>query len=243
MSNKKAFYTSEREIKRSKYFASSAVNDGSTDILLEMIGSKIAALGSVPYEVLDLGTGNGYLLREVARRWSSAGSGRYRGIDSSSDMIDAARHDTQGGLLQFDTMDNTHTSFADNQFDFVIAKAVSNVSVSEVLRVLKPEAWFLYKEYGPGKGLVEILDDGHTSHTGDGMIEIMKQCGFSYLEIHKYHVPLVREKRDVYSLIDTMRILPSDLTVADVHARIERFFGKKNKKTIHSDSYIIVGRK
>ena len=53
--------------------------------------SRVAA--EDPVEVVDLGCGPGNLTRLLAARWPSA---RVRGVDSSPEMIDAARRDVPG---------------------------------------------------------------------------------------------------------------------------------------------------
>lgn len=249
MSDSGKFYNSDREGKRAAYFKKYSTNDGTTDLLIDIISDKIAQRGKDMLSILDLGTGNGFLLREVVKKQGTviADGNFYIGIDSSADMIALAEQQDASGLLHFKVMDNTATTFADNQFDFIIAKAVSNIDEQEVARILKPGGWFIYKEYGPGKGLVELLapvrSSVSTQRSGVDILTVLQDLDFRFVELRQFSVAIPRTKSDVEALLHTMRILPEGLTMESVLAKVAKYYAKNDSLLIHSDPFIILGQK
>jgi SAM-dependent methyltransferase len=160
-------------------------------------------------------------------------------------MIEIAKSYSDAGAIDFIEMNNSNTEFQNDYFDIIIAKAVSNISTNEVCRILKTGGWFIYKEYGPGKGIVEIMATIRKQkfHSGDRIVEEMKQVGFGNIELRKFHIPLSRTRDEVRAIADTMRILPHGVTRGKVTMAIDEYYGGKSWKTIHSDPYLIIGQK
>jgi SAM-dependent methyltransferase len=67
-------------------------------------------------QVLDLGTGNGYYLERIASHFPEK---RYRGIDTSPEMIALAHQLTLDGRIEFETRDVFEET---GQYDFVIMR-------------------------------------------------------------------------------------------------------------------------
>lgn len=244
MSNSGSYYGVKRELKRADFFKSFSTNDNVTEYMLRIIDEKIET--SNPLRILDLGTGNGYLIREVEKRnKSKLNSTELIGIDSSSEMVEIAQNNKPRTKVNFFVMDNNHLQFEDNSFDLVIAKAVSNVSISEVYRILNNDGWFVYKEYGPGKGIVEVMKNMKklAIHSGDKLVNSMETVGFKRIELMKFYIPLLRSFDELNAIIDTMRILPNKITRPEAHKIVDVYFGGRDVSIIHSDPYLVVGQK
>ncbi len=91
--------------------------------------------------VLDLGCGNGYLLREIVRQHSNA---RVAGIDFSRALLSNARTHVPSGSFCLGDL-NTSLPFADASYDLVILSEVyehllqPRGLLDEIHRVVKPE--------------------------------------------------------------------------------------------------------
>ncbi len=244
MSNSGKYYGLKRENKRLSFFKAYTNNDNVTNEMLDIIEKKITE--TQPISILDLGTGNGYLIREVLRRNKNAlKSSTLIGIDSSSVMIEIANNYLDAEAIEFIEMDNNRTKFQNDYFDIIIAKAVSNISTTEVYRILKTGGWFIYKEYGPGRGIVEIMTSMRKRrvHSGDRIVDDMKRMGFGNIELRKFYIPLSRTRDEVRAITDTMRILPYGITRDKVTRAIDEYYREKSWKIIHSDPYLIIGQK
>ena len=244
MSDNGKYYGLKREDKRSDFFKSFPNSDKITDKMLYIIDKKISEIK--PTEILDLGTGNGFLIREVYKRNRDVlKSSKLIGIDSSSQMIEIAKRLDKKSPIEFTIMDNNATNFPDSHFDLIIAKAVSNISVPEVYRILKNGGWFIYKEYGSGKGIVELMEimKGKSSHSGNSIIKQMEEIDFSSFELRNYYIPLLKSIEEAHAVIDTMRILPKKTSHKDAHKNIDKYYDSDKSKVIHSDPYLIIGQK
>lgn len=245
MSDSSAYYSEEVLRKRDMFFHAAQNNDGITNVLINMIVDTIK-IYKKDISILDLGTGNGYLISEVYKRTSNG----HRqlsliGIDASQKMIDAASIRNKNLPIVFKKMDNNYLKFKDATFDIVIAKAVSNLSCPEIIRVLKQGGWFIYKEYDKGRGLVEIMEQIPNICTSSGLdiYKDLKINNLRYLEIRKYFIPILRNIDEVVSILDTMRILPENLSKDAIKELVKTLYKGKKWKKIHSDPYIIIAQK
>jgi ubiquinone/menaquinone biosynthesis C-methylase UbiE len=97
-------------------------------------------------DVLDLGCGNGYLSRRLARN-----DAKITAVDSSKRMIEnAKRHDPGNSLrINYSQFDANHLEFAANSFDLVFANMSlmdiedADGAISEVGRVLRSGGRFV----------------------------------------------------------------------------------------------------
>ena len=121
--------------------------------LYKRVIADLAALGLVEGKVLDVGTGPGTLVRELARRLPGL---RVYGIDLSEDMIGLARAHARREQLeervQFASGDVAHLPYPDQSFDVVVS-TISMHHWSELAQPLRE----LYRVLRPG-GRVWIYD-------------------------------------------------------------------------------------
>jgi len=106
--------------------------------------------------LLDVGTGNGYVISELLKRKLLPVISPW-GIDFSQNMIDKARKNL-GGNASLVLGDNFDLPFAENSFDIVTAKNVTRISFEEIFKVLKEEGYFVFREYGPKRGMGGVVD-------------------------------------------------------------------------------------
>ncbi len=121
--------------------------------LYQRVIADLAALGLTEANVLDLGTGPGTLVRELARNLPGL---QVYGIDLSEDMIGLARgHARREHLeerVQFASGDVAHLPYPDQSFDVVVS-TISMHHWSELVQPLRE----LYRVLRPG-GRVWIYD-------------------------------------------------------------------------------------
>jgi len=115
-------------------------------LLLELIGDPTGL------DVLDVGCGDGMLMRSLARRGA-----RMVGLDSDPRMLRAAagRVDSLTGPMRFARARAQALPFADDSFDRVVAVAVlcfvsdADRAIHEMARVLRPAGRLVLGELGP----------------------------------------------------------------------------------------------
>lgn len=105
----------------------------------------LAAIGNCEgLDVLDVGCGEGYMARELAKR----GAAQVRGIDKLADLVAAAQA-ASDPALQFQEGDAAELPFEAGVFDLVLANHLLNdlqdiqTPISEFARVLKPGGQFV----------------------------------------------------------------------------------------------------
>jgi ubiquinone/menaquinone biosynthesis C-methylase UbiE len=113
--------------------------------LYQRVVTDLAALGLAQGKVLDVGTGPGTLVRELARQLPGL---QVYGIDLSEDMIGLARsHARRENLeerVQFASGDVAHLPYPDQSFDVVVSTismhhwAELEQPLCELYRVLRP---------------------------------------------------------------------------------------------------------
>ncbi|HRN97047.1 MAG TPA: class I SAM-dependent methyltransferase [Candidatus Saccharibacteria bacterium] len=246
MSKNNLFYNAKTSEKRDHFFEHQHTNDGVTEIMLHEI-DKIINKHDIT-SILDLGTGNGYLIAETMRRNYSVIATGYKliGIDSSLSMLKSARTYSKGLGIKFKQMDNHNLQFKNETFDLIMAKAVSDVSISEIFDKLKTGGWFIYKEYGPGRGMVEItnlLSDKPDNDSAEEKVIQMRSLGFSHTELRKYYIPLERNEEEMQTIIEVMRVLPKGISKTNARKIVKDYFKGEIWKKISSDPYLIIGRK
>ena len=141
-------------------------------------------------KVLDIGFGNGYLLRYLFRKTKSD----LYGIDISEDMLKLAakknREAEKQGKLNLQLGDCCDLSYADNTF-----AAVTSINtiyfwrdtvncLSEILRVLKPGGSFFNVVYT--KEFLDSLaytEKGFKKFEPGQLVELGKQAGFGSIQV------------------------------------------------------------
>ena len=87
--------------------------------------------------ILDLGTGNGYILREIQKRYPD----KYLliGIDNSPEMLAKAKSFSVG--IDYKLADNYHLPFGDDYFSTITAKNVTRFSSESLKEIPSFLSW------------------------------------------------------------------------------------------------------
>jgi len=140
---KPAFYDKEKAQSREDFFRDNALTASYVnDFFFELIHEGV----SVGAKILDIGTGNAFILEQLASRHPKRYGGLY-GIDLSPEMLEKARERISGLDIQLFLGDNMDLPFQEEFFDAVTAKNVTNFSESEVYRAM-PEARAIIHTHG-----------------------------------------------------------------------------------------------
>lgn len=213
---------------------------GSSD-MNELFVKKIMENIEKGSKVLDIGTGNGFVLRILQKKIDFDVG--LVGMDNSPQMIEECKK-LQG--VEAILASNYAIPFPAESFDIVTAKNVTRFSAKEIFRVLKPNGKFIFREYGKGKGLCEIseLFAERLIRARDCSYYVRKLslAGFLKFSIEKFEITRVYE--NIQDVIDIMNSFPyiKDFSVEDEDVVREYFQGKVNC-TITSDPFIIIGGK
>jgi len=235
-----AFYDKEKVQSREGFFRDNAKTSYSiNDLFFGLIYEKVPA-GA---RILDIGTGNAFILEQLAKRYPS----RYGlwGIDISPEMLEKARERSSGLDIYLVLGDNVNLPFQSDFFDAVIAKNVTNFSEPEVYRVLKTPGKFFFREYGTGKGLKEIADIFRErlirSRDSSFYIQRLKSSGFRDISLRELDI---KREYSFEELLQVMQMFPFlDHVGEEDRKKIKSYFGDKDKAQITSDQIIIVGEK
>lgn len=193
--------------------------------------------------ILDIGTGNGYVLSELLNRFPKYSLNLF-GVDNSSIMVDQARR-LLGGKALIYLGDNSKLPGKDDSFDLVTAKNVTSICIPEIRRVLHEKGYFIFREYGSGKGLVEVSalfpkERLIRSRNLDYYIYRLKEnyFGIEIAEQHKIKRNYTPEK-----LIEVVKSFPfiRSFSEKDKKEILNRF--NRPLEEITSDPLIIVARR
>jgi ubiquinone/menaquinone biosynthesis C-methylase UbiE len=193
------------------------------------------------YKVLDIGTGNGFVLEELERRNKGGGLELY-GIDNSSEMVELASS-RLGDKADIIRGDINHLPFRDESFEVVTAKNVTRINMNEVHRILKHNGVLVFREYGGGKGLCEVtkLFPGRVirSHEPDYYKRKAEDAGLSVIRFKKYYFK--RKYNSPEEIVAIARSFPliRDFSEEDAKLIIETC----RDATISSDPFIMVCKK
>jgi len=127
------------------------------------IAEDIALAAPEHGAVLDIGTGPGVLLGEIARERADL---RVTGVDLSVDMIAAAERNIRGfeGRVHARVANVTELPFADDAFDLIVTTFSLHhwddvdAAVAELARVLRPGGGIYVYDFG--RAPFDRLDDG-----------------------------------------------------------------------------------
>lgn len=192
-------------------------------------------------KILDIGTGNGFVLKQIQE--NSDIESTLTGVDNSSEMVITARENL-GKIATILEGDNNNLPFADNSFDIVTAKNVTQYNSYELYRVLKDRGYFVFREYGPNKGMVEIANLFKDRLIRSRQIEYystkLEESGFEIVSIEQYEV--FRKYQSVQEIINITKSFPfiEDYSEKDEETIREYLNGNCN---ITSDPFILVAKK
>ncbi len=202
---------------------------------------KIISFMSEDCKILDIGTGNGFVLKQIQERSNIRST--LIGVDNSDEMLINARENL-GENVTILKGDNNNLPFADNLFDIVTAKNVTRYNSDELYRVLKDNGYFIFREYGPCKGLVEIANLFKDRLIRSRQVEYystkLKKSGFEIISVEQYQVHRVYQSAQ--EIINITKSFPfiEDYSEKDEEKIREKLNG--NCK-ITSDPFILVAKK
>ena len=191
--------------------------------------------------ILDIGTGNGFVLSEIYRRKPDLKLSLC-GIDNSEEMVSIAQKNLNA-KAQILRSDANRLPFNERNFDLVTAKNVTRINAEEIYRVLKPGGVFVFREYGLGKGLCEItsLFPGRIIRQRNPLFYVnsLSEAGLSVLSLKSYTI--TRDYGSVKNLITIVKSFPfiESFSQADAQKIIE----KCHDGIVTSDPFILVCRK
>lgn len=238
---KPAFYDREKAQSREDFFRDNAPTYSLVnDIFFGLIYERVPA-GA---KILDIGTGNAFILEQLAIKYPSRYGGLC-GIDISPEMLEKAKEKTSGLDIKLVLGDNMALPFESDFFDAVTAKNITNFSESEVYRVLKSPGKFFFREYGPGKGLKEIADlfRGRLIRARDPSFytKRLESAGFRNISLREFDV---KREYSFEELLQVMQMFPFlDQVGEEDKRKIKSYFGDKDRVQVTSDQIIIVGEK
>lgn len=140
--------------------------------------------------------------------------------------------------------ESNNLPFENCSFDVVTARNVTRICVSEIFRVLKDNGVFIFREYGYGKGLMEIAElfSGRIirQQEPDYYIENLLKTGFVIIEFSQFKIS--RKYNSANELISIIKSFPfiQDFSKADENLILKKF--AKNA-IITSDPFILVANK
>ena len=139
------FYTGEIVQARESFFQSHKATDDTTKLLVKKTSGRLNRVKKG--KLLDIGTGNGFVLTEVSKYLTNIQGKELFGIDQSEQMVKKAKELThKNRQIKIVQGDNYSLPFEDNYFDVVTNKLSTNFSFAEVFRVLKKGGLFIFKE-------------------------------------------------------------------------------------------------
>lgn len=203
---------------------------------------KIISLLKEEDKVLDIGTGNGFVLKQLYERVNFSCS--LYGIDNSDAMINEATKNLSGKANIFKG-ENDDLPFEDSFFDIVTAKNVTQFNAYEIFRVLKNHGFFILREYGKGKGLIEIanLFKNRMIRSRDPLfyVEELEKAKMHKVYLEKYCI--TKTFRNIEDLLNVTKSYPFiDSYSIDDEIIIRNEFANKNIK-ITSDPFILIAQK
>ena len=193
------------------------------------------------YRILDIGTGNGYVLKELIRRNHDLALEFY-GVDNSAEMVKAASEEL-GDLADIVRGSAERLPFRDETFEVVTAKNVTRINMREVYRVLKHGGVFVFREYGTGKGLCEVtkLFPGRVIRQREPEYykRMAEDAGLSVIRLNSYL--FTRKYDSAEDIVTIVRSFPliQDFGEADEQLIIESC----RDAAVSSDPFIMVCKK
>jgi ubiquinone/menaquinone biosynthesis C-methylase UbiE len=241
--NSSEFYTQDVIQARSEFFNLHAATDETTRLLIEHAAAHIN--GYERKRLLDIGTGNGFVLTEVIKRIKAPEAVEFHGVDLSEHMVqDAKKRCAFYPQITITKGNNFKLPFDDESFDVVTNKLSSHFSIREVIRVLKRSGLFVFKEYGVSKGFAGI------AQLFKGRIESMDPLEYvrelrafhiRYCSFNQFYVQRTYSREELAVVFRMAPIIKNFDANVDMEA-IESVFGRTNIRVI-ADPFLIIAQK
>lgn len=202
---------------------------------------KIISFMREDCKILDIGTGNGFVLGQIQE--NSDIRCTLTGVDNSSEMVKLARKNLSGTANIFEA-DNNNLPFENGMFDIITAKNVTRFNEKELFRVLREGGYFVFREYGENKGLIEIASlfkDRLIRSRDVGFYSTkLQMAGFDIVGIECYEVS--RRYESIQEIINITKSFPF---IKDYSEKDEELIKRRlnGNCTITSDPFILVARK
>ncbi len=150
--------------------------------------------------VVDFGCGTGTLLLKLHEKYPNA---EFFGVDIDLDVLDQARTKDSSKSLNLENSPSSNTPFPDDFFDHALSTLLFHHlsheeklrTLSEIRRVLKPNCYFYYADYGLPSGklqsalskiIVQVDGDETTSDNLEGRVpKLIFEAGFA-----EYRAPI-----------------------------------------------------
>lgn len=245
MKNTNSYYTADIAKKRQYYFESKKNSNDSTKILIDTV---INFLNNTSFQrVLDLGTGNGFIAKTLSDKATDLKMNvAIYAIDLSDEMLEQAKkicNSTKNIIIK--KRDNNATGFNNNYFDVIVAKNVTAFSPEEIYRILKPGGKLVMKEYGRGKGLLEITSlfpDRVSSNSADEIIDGFRSRPWKHIQYTQYLFTAQMTKKDIRETLTIAPIIDNFSWDTD-HEAIDTLFSQNKTTTVTSDPWILYAEK
>jgi ubiquinone/menaquinone biosynthesis C-methylase UbiE len=193
-------------------------------------------------QVLDIGTGNGFVLHIINHRYKNFNL-RLIGLDLSQEMLNLAYKEEN---ITYICGSNYKINLPDNSVDIITAKNVTRFSANELFRVLKKNGVFIFREYGKSKGMLEIAslfkERLIRSQTINYYIPKLQKAGLVTINVQE---PILKRiYKDIDSVIATIKCYPfiSEFSQKD-ELLIKNYFAGKKEISINADPFILVAQK
>ena len=202
---------------------------------------KITSLMTEGCRLVDLGTGNGFVLKQILEKSNTKAN--LTGIDSSSEMIKEAYRSLPDEVRLLKA-NNYHMPFPNDSIDIITAKNVTNFCFKEISRVLKPNGYFILREYGIGKGMIEIAkmftERIIRAKDPESYVVGLKESGLELTSLDSYNI--TKTYKNVEAIIGLVKSYPfiSHYSKNDEKIIRDAFRGVT---TVTSDPFILVAQK
>lgn len=227
------------ELRESSYDRITEVEQANTRFF-QLIASGVPASASI----LDLGTGNGYVLEQLATLYSDK-QWSLTGIDISTDMLTIAKRRCSALAITFIEGNNYSLPFNGSSYNAITAKNVTQFSPQEAFRVLSRGGTFFLKEYGSGKGLREIAELFPErlvrSRSAELYVSDFQAAGFIDISVEEFNLSRSYRFEELLQIL-TMFPFIDDIT-DEIVDTIRSSFAGRDTLSITSDQLIIIARK
>ncbi len=245
MKNTSNYYTVDVAKKREYYFESKRNSNNSTKILIDTV---INSLNNTSFQrILDLGTGNGFVAKTLSDKATDLKLNiDIYAIDLSDEMLEQAKKICNSAKnIIIKKRDNNATGFDNNYFDVVVAKNVTAFSPEEIYRILKPGGKLVMKEYGRGKGLLEITSlfpNRISSNSAEEIIDDFRSRPWKHIQYTQYLFTAQMTKKDIRETLAIAPIINHFSWDAD-HETIDTLFSQNKTIAVTSDPWILYAEK